>query len=506
MGIFTALLNKFNDMLEKHHARRELSASAEALLPVFLEETKPLCPANAKNESAALYRTAWKRAVVLERIYSESNLPKEAEIHRALQAITAARFFGATQIGPRRVKLQVAESTLAKFQKVEMRRLFPQDARVRPPRVHQGEAKPREKGRATRTPNRPKTAHTKSKYVPRNDGTAIDNFVVDLKNYLGDDAITFSVSGLTSAPRRFSSGRKWIEVSGADQSLAGGAKWAKTYKVGLLVPRNRWGLSALVQRTKEVEPYSTDNYVDMYLKPIADRICRRIHGCAVRHDKDFTVSAGIKASGKVSAWVTLTLPVTPHDVIMHCGSYLTDYPKQFVKELANIAEQRLATDPRQMVALYKDNDFRHTFLREAEQELRKKHNIPLIGEGYLSEMSLYRLVKEYFPDAKHEYGADWLGRQRFDIYIPSLKVAIEYNGPQHYEPIELFGGDMGLKETQRRDKLKGKLAKENGVVLFEWPYTRDVNEHEVSSFLEEAKLAREGEPIIDGTLESGEIT
>ncbi len=498
MGIIKTLLSAFDNMRERHQAKGELRARVEALSPVFLEETKPLCPANVKNQLAALYRMAWMRAVVLERIYTESNLPKEAEVHKALQTIAARMFFRASRTGRRRATLRAAESTLAKLHKVERSRVFPQEASMRPLRVDEGKAKPRKTKRATGSPTRPSPAQTRSKYVPRRDGTAIDNFVVHLEDYLGDDAITFSVSGLTSQPRRLSPNRKWIEVSGADQKVAGGGKWVKTYKVGLLIPPNRWRLYALVQRAKSVEQYSTGDYVDVYLKPIADQVYHRIHGCVVRHDKNFSVSAGVKASGKVSAWVTLTLPVTPHDIIMHCGSYLTDYPKQYVKELATIVEQRLARDPQQMVRLYRDTDFRYTFLREVEQELRKTHNVPLIGEGNLSEISLYRLLKTHFPDAKHEYGPAWLGRQRFDIYLPSRNIAIEYNGPQHYEPLELFGGAKGLMKTQRRDKLKRRLAEEHGVVMFVWPYTRVVNEHEVSLFLKEVQLTHEGEPIIRG--------
>lgn len=114
-----------------------------------------------------------------------------------------------------------------------------------------------------RNPYEQRPASTVSNYAPRNDGTAIDKFVVDLKNHLNDDTIKFSVSGLASQPRRSPAGRNWIEVSGTKKSADGGAAWVKTYKVGLLIPPDRWGLSDLVKRTKEVEPYSTEHYVDV---------------------------------------------------------------------------------------------------------------------------------------------------------------------------------------------------------------------------------------------------
>ena len=42
-------------------------------------------------------------------------------------------------------------------------------------------------------------------------------------------------------------------------------------------------------------------------------------------------------------------------------------------------------------------------LREAENVLRKGHGIPEIGEGWVSEMQLYDVVKRLFPDAQHHY-------------------------------------------------------------------------------------------------------
>ena len=42
----------------------------------------------------------------------------------------------------------------------------------------------------------------------------------------------------------------------------------------------------------------------------------------------------------------------------------------------------------------------------------------------------------------------------FDFYIPDYDLLIEYNGQQHYEPIERFGGEEAFKSQKRRDKIK----------------------------------------------------
>jgi transposase-like protein len=48
----------------------------------------------------------------------------------------------------------------------------------------------------------------------------------------------------------------------------------------------------------------------------------------------------------------------------------------------------------------------------------------------------------------------WLGRQRFDVWIPEMLFAIEYNGIQHYEPVAAFGGSEKLALRERDDALK----------------------------------------------------
>lgn len=49
-----------------------------------------------------------------------------------------------------------------------------------------------------------------------------------------------------------------------------------------------------------------------------------------------------------------------------------------------------------------------------------------------------------------------------DIYIPSLKLAFELNGPIHYEPI--FGGEK-LKQTKNNDNRKFQACLERGIEL-----------------------------------------
>lgn len=99
-----------------------------------------------------------------------------------------------------------------------------------------------------------------------------------------------------------------------------------------------------------------------------------------------------------------------------------------------------------------------------------------INQRWKSEFNLFIITKSYFANAIYQYRTDWLQGQSLDIYIPELKLGIEYQGIQHYEAVDLFGGEEGLKATQERDKIKKKKCKENKITLFEWHYTKKIND------------------------------
>lgn len=58
----------------------------------------------------------------------------------------------------------------------------------------------------------------------------------------------------------------------------------------------------------------------------------------------------------------------------------------------------------------------------------------------------------------------------FDFYIPSLNIAIEFQGSQHYIKNKFLGGDKEFKESNFRDKLKNSYCKDSGIKLLEIPY------------------------------------
>lgn len=112
------------------------------------------------------------------------------------------------------------------------------------------------------------------------------------------------------------------------------------------------------------------------------------------------------------------------------------------------------------------NQFRF-ILKKAEDLYREEIGMPKIGEGWISETELYYKIKDKFTDYEviHHASPDWLGRQHLDIFLPQVNIGVEYQGIQHYEPVDFFGGHETFAKNQERDERKRKLCENNNCYL-----------------------------------------
>ncbi|WFU07556.1 hypothetical protein QA648_36885 (plasmid) [Rhizobium sp. CB3171] len=104
-------------------------------------------------------------------------------------------------------------------------------------------------------------------------------------------------------------------------------------------------------------------------------------------------------------------------------------------------------------------------MRTARSEVQRRLGI----SRWVREAELYGLVKQIFPEHSvfREASPPWLGRQRLDVFIPSLKLALEHQGQQHSQAVSAFGGELALRRNLERDALKRRLCEENDVHLVE---------------------------------------
>lgn len=91
-----------------------------------------------------------------------------------------------------------------------------------------------------------------------------------------------------------------------------------------------------------------------------------------------------------------------------------------------------------------------------------------------------RFIKDYLDrneiEYVYQYRVEELKDKRrlsYDFLIPETNTLIEYQGGQHFFPVNFFGGTDGFERQQRHDEMKRNYAQDNGYNLLEISYKFD---------------------------------
>lgn len=79
----------------------------------------------------------------------------------------------------------------------------------------------------------------------------------------------------------------------------------------------------------------------------------------------------------------------------------------------------------------------------------------------------------------------------FDFYLPDYNICIEYDGIQHFEIVEYFGGIKTYEENLKRDKIKNEYCQSNNIHLIRISYKDNINDilnQEFANFLKSSAL------------------
>lgn len=100
-----------------------------------------------------------------------------------------------------------------------------------------------------------------------------------------------------------------------------------------------------------------------------------------------------------------------------------------------------------------------------------KNEIKDNNPTWRSEYYLYVLTESEFPDAvfQHKVCINNI-YYYYDIFIPSINTIIEYHGEQHYEPVEIFGGEEVFVKVVKNDRIKEEYLEEKAINFIEWKY------------------------------------
>lgn len=86
----------------------------------------------------------------------------------------------------------------------------------------------------------------------------------------------------------------------------------------------------------------------------------------------------------------------------------------------------------------------------------------------LTRMGINFVYQKMFTDCKSNVSNTTLS---FDFFIPNKNLVIEYDGRQHRQPVDVFGGKSGYDRTHRNDIVKNNYAHKNKISISRIPST-----------------------------------
>ena len=126
----------------------------------------------------------------------------------------------------------------------------------------------------------------------------------------------------------------------------------------------------------------------------------------------------------------------------------------------------------------KSDAIMHNFFSSISSYLKQTLGLSDQNEKWIKEFAMVKLFYKWFEGFEQitQASPEWLKPQRLDLFIPDLKFAVEYQGEQHFMPIEIFGGEEGFQTRKESDEIKKKLCEANGISLEYINYDEDLLE------------------------------
>lgn len=134
---------------------------------------------------------------------------------------------------------------------------------------------------------------------------------------------------------------------------------------------------------------------------------------------------------------------------------------------------------------YINNELKITIICHAHGLFRQKPGNHLKGNGcglckiskgeneinnYLQRNKIIFKRQHIFPDCKK------IRSLPFDFYLPKQNLCIEFDGRQHTQSIDVFGGERGFQERIVNDEIKNLYCRKNEINLLRISYKDSVDE------------------------------
>lgn len=95
---------------------------------------------------------------------------------------------------------------------------------------------------------------------------------------------------------------------------------------------------------------------------------------------------------------------------------------------------------------------------------RKSHG-ELAIEAWLNSKNYGYIPQKKFANCKDQRSLP------FDFYLSDYNLVIEYDGRQHFQSCDYFGGEEKFRIQRKHDLIKNKYCEDNNINLLRIPYT-----------------------------------
>ena len=229
-----------------------------------------------------------------------------------------------------------------------------------------------------------------------------------------------------------------------------------------------WKNHIFIEKAKEIHGnkynYSLVNYIGSHDKVTI--ICK-IHGEFEQTPNGHLISGGCSKCGKIN-----------RDKI---NSLTTD---EFMNRAIYIHSSKYCYSKVIYINNYTKVDIicpTHGNFKQTPNDHLKSHGCPRCRESK-GEIAIAKFLDKHKIKYEREYIFKKLGSLRFDFYLPDLNTCIEFDGIQHFVPINYWGGEEAFKKTQKNDRIKNEFCEDNNIKLIRIKYTNYNNIEEMMMF------------------------
>lgn len=137
------------------------------------------------------------------------------------------------------------------------------------------------------------------------------------------------------------------------------------------------------------------------------------------------------------------------------------------------------------------------FEQRPMDHLNSKQGCPICSESK-GEKEIRKILKKLniiFESQKKFCDLRYKNCLSFDFYLPDYNTCIEYDGPQHFAPYDIFGGEESFETIKKRDDLKRLYCEKNNIKLLRITYLDKEIDQIIKDFfsIKENKILRFGQ-------------